>query len=154
MNGRGFCRLSLLVLTACFCGSAVAQRTTFLTVSAFSYHLDRSRDYNERNGGAGIEHFVSENVALIGGFYRNSRPDGEGTSMYGGLTYTPLSYGPVRAGMVLGAVTGYQAARVLPSAGAVVTVGDRQSGLNVHFLPSGSNRTMFSTVGVQLKRAF
>ena len=154
MIGRGVRTLALLVATAGCCDSALAQRVTFLTVSAFSYHLDRSREYNERNAGAGVEKFVSDNVAVIGGFYRNSRPDGEGTSMYGGLTYTPISYGPIRAGLVLGGVTGYQAARVLPSAGALITLGDRTSGLNIHVLPSASNRTMFSTIGVQLKQAF
>jgi hypothetical protein len=44
------------ILAAGVVPTAWAEKTTFLTVNAASYHLDRSREYNERNSGVGIEH--------------------------------------------------------------------------------------------------
>lgn len=131
-----------------------AQRPTYLTVSAFSYHFDRSREYNESNGGAGIEHFLSDQLMLLAGFYRNSRPSGDETSTYGGFAYMPVAYGPLRAGVMLGAVTGYKKAPVLPATGLLMSLGGRESGVNIHVLPSARNRTLLGTVGFQVKRAF
>jgi hypothetical protein len=142
------------LLAAGASAEVVAQRPTYLTVSAYSYHFDRSREYNEANSGAGVEHFVNDQLVLMAGFYRNSRPGGEETSTYGGLAYLPLAFGPIRAGVMLGAVTGYKAAPVLPAAGGIVSIGGRDSGVNIHLLPSARNRTLLGTVGFQLKRAF
>jgi hypothetical protein len=135
------------------CLPASGQANRFLTVTSFSYHTDRSKEQNERNLGAGIEQRLSKDVALLAGFYTNSRPGGEEVSAYGALAYTPLALGPVRAGLMLGAVTGYKAAPILPAASALFSLSGRDFGMNLHWIPPFRSSSV-GTLGFQLKRAF
>lgn len=134
--------------------STFAQNARYLTVNTISYHLDRSREHNEQNPGLGIEHYLTRDFALVAGFYRNSRPTEDGTSTYGAIAYTPLVLGPVRLGFMVGAVTGYKAALVLPTYSGLISIGGRDEGVNIQILPSLRDRSPVGAFGLQLKRSF
>jgi hypothetical protein len=124
-----------------------------LTVSSMSYHFDRSGEHNERNAGLGFETSWTKELSLTAGFYRNSSTRPNAISTYAAVAYKPLAIGPVRAGMMFGAVTGYQAAPVLPAIAAVATLEGKDSGLNVYLLPGIRERAV-GAIGLQVKRRF
>lgn len=120
---------------------------TWVTASFASYHFDRSKDYNERNFGAGLERSISENVRLVAGAYRNSFYR---TSVYVGGVYAPLRAGVLSAGVVGGLVTGYQSS-VSPGLAPTVMLElpALGIGLNALFLPKYGNSP--GIVGLQGK---
>jgi hypothetical protein len=132
---------------------AEAQSSRSLTINGFSYHLERSHEPNEGNYGFGIEQSLSPEVAVTVGFYRNSRTARKATSAYGAFAYKPVVVGPIRAGLMFGAVTGYQLAPLLPAVAAVASYQGKEVGINVHLLPSLRTRSL-GTIGVQLTQKF
>jgi hypothetical protein len=79
-----------------------------------------SGQFNENNLGIGIQYRTSSNFAYTAGVYRDSIWQ---TSAYVGVVWTPLSLGEnVRAGLFAGAVTGYDAAAVVPFGGPMIEV--------------------------------
>jgi hypothetical protein len=147
--------LALLIAgaLALFSATTKAEGYRALTVSSMSYHFDRSIDHNERNAGLGFETSWTKELTLTAGFYRNSSTRPNAISTYAAVAYKPLVIGPVRAGMMFGAVTGYQAAAVLPAIAAVASFDGRDSGLNVYLLPAVRERAI-GAIGVQVKRRF
>ncbi len=145
--------LLVAVLATSLFGSVMAEQRTFMTVSAVSYHLNRYREYNQTNPGAGLEHHFDESLSIVGGFYRNSIPTRDAVSAYGGAVYSPLAFGPVRAGVMLGFVTGYQKGKIQPAASGLVYIGGRDLGVNINFLPATDLKSL-SAIGLQMRRAF
>jgi len=125
-----------LILAALLATCTAAHADTALTVSAWSYHLNRGAverlDLNERNVGAGIEHDVSETVAVVAGAYRNSF---HRTSVYAGANWLPITLGPVRLGAQGGVITGYANHPVRPYAAALMAVDMGRYGVNVLIVP-------------------
>jgi hypothetical protein len=78
-----------------------------LTLSAWSYHLDRSKHYNERNYGLGLQYQTTDTTRAVVGCYRNSFYD---RSCYAGMLWRPsaLSFDRLHLGLMGGVVTGYQ----------------------------------------------
>lgn len=154
MTARNASAVVFAVLASTMSPPAPAEENkSYLTVSALSYHMNRKKGYNEVNAGAGVEYELTRTFALVAGFYRNSRPDKDAVSTYGGFSYMPVSLGPLRAGVMLGAVTGYKQANVLPAASGILSLGTRDTAVNVHFLPALSMRYI-SALGLQFKRSF
>jgi len=120
---------------------------TWITASVASYHFDRSKDYNERNWGLGLERAVSENARLVAGAYRNSFYR---TSAYAGIVYAPLRVGVLSAGVVAGLVTGYQHTVSLGLAPTVlIELPVTGVGLNALFVPKYGNSP--GIAGLQMK---
>lgn len=144
--------VSAMLLSAIYADAEETQRSTWITASAVSYHLDRSikaRDnMNERNAGLGIEHSISDKYDLraVSGAYNNSfRRD----TVYIGALYLPVSYGPFKAGLQAGLATGYQHA-VIPYAAGVLSVEYKRVGLNLIYLPKADPKTT-AVIGLQVK---
>jgi hypothetical protein len=117
-------RLALVLLAAC-CGTALADEPVWLELSTFSHHVQRD-SLNQRNPGLGAEvgqyHF---------GEYLNSvrRP-----SWYVGREFH-VGDGPVRAGVLVGAITGYPIAEVAPLIAPFVRFDHGPVGANIVLIP-------------------
>lgn len=146
--------MKTIIALAVLAFATAAHADTFLTVSDYSYHLNRERaekkDLNERNLGVGIEQTVSETVSAVGGYYKNSfyRP-----SFYAGAQWLPLSLGPVRIGAQGGAVTGYSNSAARPYAAAVAEVMIGKFGANFIAIPPAA-KVGSGVLTVQLKYKF
>ena len=84
---------------------------TYVQINGVSVH-DRP-GYNGINYGAGIEHTVTKDWAVAGGWYYNSERRGSGYA-YG--RYSVYKQHDWDLGIGVGAVTGYQRAAVVPMA--------------------------------------
>lgn len=98
-----------LILVVVFCNSV--QANTYLQINGVSLH-DQS-GYNGFNYGAGLEQSVTERWTVAGGWYLNSEYRG---SAYAYGRYAVYKKDQWNVGVAVGAVTGYQRARVLPMA--------------------------------------
>ena len=116
---------------------AKALSQTYLVATITSYHFDRDKNYNESNGGLGLEHRLNERWAVSTGFFRNSF-DRHTNYLFAG--YTPLQVSDWRVGAVMGAVTGYENG-VSPWFTGIATRDYGRIGLNI----------VFSTAGVALQ---
>lgn len=102
----------------------------WLVGSGVAVHLD-GKDYcNDITTGLGLE-TVEENVRSSVGFYRNSNCH---WSAYIGRGWTPLHYGPVSLGVLVGAVTGYDMA-ITPVGALLASIEGKKLGLNVSYIP-------------------
>ena len=91
--------------------SAAIQAETYLQINGVSVH-DRP-GYNGLNYGAGIEHSVTRDWNVAGGWYFNSERRSS-TYAYGRFALYKRDSWDI--GVAVGAVTGYQRATVIPMA--------------------------------------
>ena len=84
---------------------------TYVQINGISVHDQPG--YNGINYGAGVEHTVTRDWTMAGGWYRNSERRGSGYA-YG--RYALYKQDSWDLGIAAGAVTGYQRATVLPMA--------------------------------------
>lgn len=89
--------------------SGLVHAETYVQINGFSAH-DRS-GYNSFNYGAGLEQTVSPDWTVAAGWYRNSEYSG---SAYAYGRYAVYKKDSWDIGIAVGAVTGYQRARVVP----------------------------------------
>jgi hypothetical protein len=108
----------------------------------FSYHQNQEPGYNELNWGLGARYYPENNFNglfdyVAGGFYRNSEygityyepgtdtvlSEPQGYSGYLGLGKDWTLYRHLRAGLLAGAVTGYDAMSPAPMVLPVITLG-------------------------------
>jgi hypothetical protein len=99
----------LIVLLIILSNSSQAE--TYIQINGASVH-DRP-GFNGINYGAGIEHVVSNNWSLAGGWYRNSEYRG---SAYAYARYAVYQDGPWDIGVGAGLVSGYNSYTVAPMA--------------------------------------
>ena len=111
---------------------AKALSQTYLVTTIGSYHFDRSKDYNERNLGLGLEH-RSGDWSVSAGFYRNSF---DRHTNYLLASYTPLDIGGWQLGGVVGGVTGYNDG-IAPWVSGIATRDFGSVGINVVFSVAG-----------------
>lgn len=129
---------------------ASASSPWYLTSGFASHHLGDKTGLRENNVGLGVK---APNGALAG-VYRNSH---DKTSVYAGREFaTPAArLGPLelQGALTVGAVTGYEAAPVLPFAmpGVLATAGGVQAALGFHPSVRGVNRPSFA---LQIRKAF
>jgi hypothetical protein len=100
-----------LIFIVCALFINVGEANTYIQVNGASLH-DRS-GFNSINYGAGVEHTVTKNWTVAGGWYRNSEHRGS-TYAYG--RYAVYKNGPWDIGIGAGAVTGYNSYSVAPMA--------------------------------------
>jgi len=94
-----------------FIASAVCQAQTYIQINGVSVH-DRP-GYNGINYGAGVEHAVTRDWNVAGGWYHNSERRGSGYA-YG--RYSVYKKSDWDIGIGIGAVTGYRRSAVVPMA--------------------------------------
>jgi hypothetical protein len=82
------------------------QRELWVNLGGFSHHFANSKRYNETNRGLGLEFRWSPELSVMAGSYYNSV---RRTTTYAGLTYQPLTLGPMKVGASLGVMDGYPA---------------------------------------------
>lgn len=116
-------------------------------INTISYHANRERNYNEKNGGVFLE--CSGRTGYQLGYYKNSY---NRDTYYGLVTYQPIKVFGVRVGGMLGAGTGYRESGDQPRGGlsplmaGLLSIEGRNVGAN---LIVGS-----SVVGLQVKFRF
>ena len=88
-----------------------AQTETYIQINGVSVH-DRP-GYNGINYGAGVEHAVTRDWNVAGGWYHNSERRGSGYA-YG--RYSVYKKSDWDFGIGVGAITGYRRAAVIPMA--------------------------------------
>jgi len=155
--------LSLLLVLA-FCGNAHAQdapRQWWGNLNLASHHFGGEDDFlaegdsfNEFNPGIGAEVQWQPRHAVAFGYFRNSVDE---NSLYALYHYTPLQLGRyVRAGAMLGVVTGYPGYNdggIAPGGGLIAKIEGNRLGVNLIFLPRISEVTP-NTLGLQVKLRF
>jgi hypothetical protein len=99
----------IFLLVMFFSSACFAQ--TYVQINGVSLH-DQS-GYNEFNYGAGLEQGITDRISVAGGWYYNSEYR---DSIYAYGRYTVYQQNAWNIGIALGAVTGYQRARVVPMA--------------------------------------
>ncbi len=123
---------------------------SYLTVNVASLHYARStvREYNlnEVNPGLGLE-YSQNNCKLAAGQYLNSVRHNS-NYIYAG--YLPYEYKGIKAGIVLGSVTGY-AYKVTPVIGLTATYNLGILGVTVIATPSVSKINALGFLGFQVK---
>jgi hypothetical protein len=128
-----------------------APMSQFWLDSGFAtYHLDRSRDLNGRNGGLGAEYRFRGDLALTAGRFYNSDRE---YSNYAGAIWQPFAIGPVRLGAVAGVFNGYPRMRNggwFPALIPVVTLEYQRVGVNFGIIPTYKDR-LYGGLSVQLK---
>lgn len=121
-----------LLLAAALCAASQGCfAESWFVASGISYHLRRAGQ-NERNWGAGFERRLAENWSVTFGLYDNSSSD---DSLYAAAAWTPYRFGRIRAGSLLGLVSGYEDKPGLLG-GLTATIEGRRAGLNAVFIPA------------------
>ena len=103
--------MQLLLACFLFLISVSSYSNTYFQINGVSMH-DRS-GYNGLNYGAGVEHALTQNWNVAGGWYYNSEYRG---SIYAYGRYALYKRDSWDIGLAVGAVTGYHRATVLPMA--------------------------------------
>jgi len=103
--------MRILFLITLWVISAAIQAETYVQINGVSMH-DRS-GYNGLNYGAGVEHTLTRDWNVAGGWYYNSERRGSGYA-YG--RYPVYKTHDWDIGIGIGAVTGYRRAAVIPMA--------------------------------------
>lgn len=132
--------ISIALLAIAFSATPVIAQETKERPAIVGLHIATKHDktgFCEFNPGLYIE--TSKGVTV--GFYKNSECN---TSGYAGYTFETRPYGPVRLGLMLGGVIGYNAFPVAPMVIPSVSVGfsgDRNKGWGVRasYLPKFGN---------------
>ena len=103
--------MRILFLITLWVISAAIQAETYVQINGVSVH-DRS-GYNGLNYGAGVEHTLTRDWNVAGGWYYNSERRGSGYAYGRYYFYKKHDWD---LGMGVGAVTGYRRATVIPMA--------------------------------------
>jgi hypothetical protein len=154
-------KLKLLLALAALCPLAHADdiftriepaptREFWIDSGFATYHFDRDKDLNGRNGGLGAEYRFRGDLALTAGRFYNSDRE---YSNYAGVIWQPFALGPVRLGAVVGAFSGYPHMRNggwFPALIPAATIEYKRVGVNIGFVPSYKDR-LYGGISVQLK---
>ena len=122
----------------------------WLNFGEYSYHFDKDKGLNNRNFGLGIEYRYSTRSSIMVGEFHNSDWY---TSHYAAWHWQPLGWGPVRFGVVAGAMDGYPKMldggwflAVIPTVG----IEYKHIGANLFLVPSYQNR-LYGAISLQMK---
>lgn len=147
--------IAAMLAAALLVEARAEDRCTWLAVTVASKHLSASKsgkDYNEANWGAGGENclgtFLGMPIRGAAGFFRNSnRID----SLYVGGSATLVELGPVKLGVALMLVSGYEVEPV-KAPFPVVAIEGRKLGANLSFFPKTKDNG--AAIGAQIKWRF
>lgn len=127
-----------------------ARSEVWINPGFYSYHFERSKDFNSVNYGFGAEYRFSTVASITAGTYRNSYYQ---QSNYIGLYWQPIAIGPVHLGVVGGGFDGYQNTNNggwFPAVLPAITIEGDLLGLNLLVIPTIPNRVSGS-LSLQLK---
>jgi len=122
----------------------------WLNPGFYSYHFQKDKGLNNSNFGLGGEYRYSTVSSITLGVFDNSDRQ---ASHYAGWYWQPLEMGPVRAGVVIGAIDGYP--KMLNggwflAAIPVASIENHNFGANILFMPSYKDR-LYGAISFQLK---
>lgn len=98
-------------------------------------------DWNEVNTGLGLRYELNDTLSIQGGVYRNSV---NRQSVYSSLDWTPLSYGPVSAGVYAGVVSGYADSKYRVGGGGLIRYQADKASITLRVLPDARRNLVFS----------
>jgi len=140
--------LVLVILTAA--SPVCVSEQLYLQSNVRSYHFDAAQQYNENHSGVGVEYDLG-GYYVAGGYYLNSLS--RDSYYFGFGTERRFSALPsVGAGVMLGAVTGYNAEMLLGPI-PYAFVGNRYFTLRTFLFPP-MERVSSGAVGLQLRIGF
>ena len=105
--------------------------TQWLSTTFTSYHVDRSKNYNERNYGLSYQRHLEREHIIQGGFYDNSNNK---TTVYMAYIYQPIQTAHWRFGGMAGLGSGYESHKILGS--LVASYEQGRYGVDFYALPS------------------
>lgn len=128
-----------VMLACCILMTDLSQaQDLYVSVPLTSYHADRDAGYNENNLGIGIEY-----DGFVAGYYKNSIHK---DTFYAGYVYRPIEYKYFKAGVLVGAMTGY----AIPVM-AVPTVNIGTDDISVDFIFAPAFKDTSAFVGASLR---
>ena len=122
----------------------------WLNAGMYSYHYDKSQNFNNNNIGFGAEYrFSSVASATVGGFKNSDSTH----SNYAGIYWQPIALGPVNIGIVGGGFNGYSSTNNggwFPAVFPAITIEGKWVGANMFLIPTVGDR-VHGAVSLQLK---
>ena len=122
----------------------------WVNAGMLSYHYEHDKHLNGVNPGLGIEYQFSTTNAITTGIFYNSDRE---YSRYVGIYWHPVTFGPVRMGMVAGAFDGYPKTNHggwFPAVIPVAAVESKKIGVNIFLIPPIKDR-LYGAISFQLK---
>ena len=122
----------------------------WLNPGMYSYHYDKSQNFNDHNFGFGGEYKFSTIASLTVGEFRNSD---NAHSKYVGIYWEPIAIGPVNFGLVGGGFNGYPATNNggwFPALFPAATIEGDWIGANIFFIPTVGDK-VHGAISLQLK---
>ena len=119
----------------------------------YTYHIQKDQNLDNVNPGFGIEVPLTSTYSVTAGMFHNSN---RATSHYVGMYVMPYSFGPFKAGAVVGGFNGYPQAfngGWFPAIIPVLAMEGNQLGMNVAFIPTVGEK-LHGAVSFQLKYRF
>lgn len=140
------------------CHAAEAEQeaaSLWINAGGMSYHFDRSKQFNERNTGVGVELRLRDDVSLMTGRHINSMAT---MTHYVAANYQPFSVGPFKVGASVGFMDGYRLknnGRAFFAAIPMLTYEGKHLGFNAGVIPDIPSQHVDGAVVLQIKvRAF
>ena len=127
-----------------------SQNELWLNAGMYSYHYDKSQNFNNNNIGIGAEYRFSTVASLTVGGFKNSDSS---HSNYAGIYWQPIAVGPVSIGVVGGGFNGYSSTNNggwFPAIFPAATIEGKFFGANVFFIPTVGDR-VHGAISLQLK---
>jgi hypothetical protein len=115
-----------------------------------SHHFNRSSNLNGNNYGLGVQLALSQANSVMAGRFRNSH---DASSRYLSWLWQPYSIGPVRVGLMAGAMDGYPKMKNggwFMVAMPVASLEYQMVGVNLTVVPSYKDK-LYGAVAVQFK---
>lgn len=122
----------------------------WLNAGMYSYHYDKSQNFNDNNIGFGAEYRFSNVASITAGGFKNSN---SAHSNYVGIYWQPIAIGPFNLGIVGGGFNGYPSANNggwFPAAFPALTIEGKWLGANMFFIPTIGDR-VHGAISFQLK---
>jgi hypothetical protein len=122
----------------------------WLNAGMYSYHYDKSQNFNNNNIGIGAEYRFSTVASLTVGGFKNSDSS---HSNYAGIYWQPIAVGPVNIGIVGGGFNGYSSTNNggwFPAIFPAATIEGKWVGANLFFIPTVGDR-VHGAISLQLK---
>lgn len=142
-----------LLAVLLLCPGFAAAGDFWLSATVTSVHLTSNHKLNESNPGLGLEYHTSSSMRYLVGAYRNSHRE---TSAYALAGWTPVSFGPVKLGLLAGVADGYQKlndGNFTPVVAGFMPIEGARFGMNLILIPRALKKSPY-TLGIQVKYKF
>ena len=122
----------------------------WVNAGMYSYHYDKSQNFNNNNVGFGAEYRFSTVASITVGGFKNSDST---HSNYAGIYWQPIAVGPVNMGIVGGGFNCYSSSNNggwFPAIFPAATIEGKWVGANIFFIPTVGDR-VHGAISLQLK---